>query len=264
MLSRGQIRSNQRYRDTSGAAFLAVLAGAFALFISSKFIDVLGIFQESFFTHIFALLTDTKNYLDSLSNHKIKAFFFYLIPTFCTIASALLAWSYFGRERDAFTLLRGRRLLRGGEAIKSAKNAFKTAVIGDEKGLALLPNIHITRSQEVKSVLVCGAQGGGKTVFINQLLTTILARGDRCIIFDPTKGDFSTWIPNSVLISSTDSRSSHWYLGLDIQNLSDAQAFSQGLIEESSEPLWSNAARAILVACILKLQNEHGENWSWA
>ena len=109
MLSRGQIRSSQRYRDTSGAAFLAALAGGAALFISSKFIDVLGIFQDSFFTHLFALFTDTKNYLNFLSNHKFKSFIFYIIPTFCMIASALLAWMYFGKERDAFTLLRGRR-----------------------------------------------------------------------------------------------------------------------------------------------------------
>ena len=263
MLSRGQIRANQKYRDTSGSLFLAALAAAFALFISAKFIDVFHIFQDSFFTHLFHLLTDTKNYLNFLNNYKFKSFIFYIIPTFAMIASALLAWAYFGRERDAFTLLRGRRLLRGREAVKATKISFQKAVEGDEKGLALLPDIHITRSQEVKSILVCGAQGGGKTVFINQLLTTILERGDRCIIFDPTKGDFSTWIPNSLLISSTDSRSSHWWLGYDIQNLSDAQAFAQGLIEESSEPLWSNAARGILVACILKLQNELGQHWSW-
>lgn len=269
MLSRAQARTTEKYRDVDGALVMCAISGAAAAFVAAKVIDLTGIFPQAFFTHVTGLVTNPTDYLNFAANHKVKILALYALPIISTTAAVIGAWAFFGRLIDPVLHLRGRKLLRGKEALKSARRAQKIAIEnGAGKGLKIVDDIYLSKDNEVRSILVVGNQGGGKTVFINSTLQECFRLGYKCMIFDPVKSDFSGWVPMPggvlMLISTTDSRSCHWFLGMDIITISDAEAFSEGLIEGGGDnPMWSNSARMVLTSILIKLQKDLGENWSW-
>lgn len=245
---------------------MCAISAAAAVFATSKVVDHLHIFDESFYVHAKTALLQTDYYIQFIKHNKIKALAFYSLPVLSAMASASAAWLYFGRVINPVIHLRGRQLWRGKEARKLAEAASKAMLAKSSLGVEMLVGIKLSRDQLLKSILVCGAQGGGKTVFISTLLLKLIELNHKLVIFDPVKGDYSRWVPMSAclcLISSTDARSMHWWLGYDLLDEPDASAFAEGLVAESSDPLWSNAARLILVGIIVHLQKTHGTNWSW-
>ena len=266
MFNRADITPTRPYRDVSGALTMCAISAAAAVFATSKIVDQLHIFDESFFTHAKTAFLNTDYYLQFIKHNKIKALAFYSLPVFSAIAASAGAWMYFGRVINPVIHLRGRQLWRGKEARRRAKKASKSMLAKSPLGVEMLVGIKLSRDQLLKSILVCGAQGGGKTVFINTLLLKLIELNHKLVIFDPVKGDYSRWVPMTAglcLISSTDARSLHWWLGFDLLDEPDAAAFAEGLVAESSDPLWSNAARLILVGIIVHLQKTHGTAWSW-
>jgi hypothetical protein len=174
--------------------------------------------------------------------------------------------------------IKGRRLLEKSAAAKDAKiNLSRAHRSGGGKGLQIHPAITLSRAQEVQSFLFMACQGGGKTQILWRLLNAAISRsdknnnflGDKVIIYDLVKGDFTRSVGNSpngappVLISPWDKRSQIWDIGRDCRTLADAISFSCGLIPMSSEPIWALAARALLTAIFVKLQEEYGVNWGW-
>jgi hypothetical protein len=230
--------------------------------------NILRIFPESFFTHVKTLILYNDYYLQFLSNNWLRAAPFWGLPIIAGSGAGFGAWLFFGRLIDPIVHVRGRRLWRGEKALEIAKAASKLACSAGGVGIEMLKGVHLSRDQEVKSILVCGAQGGGKTVVINTLLLQLLSRGDKLIIFDPVKGDYSRWVPMQkgrlCLFSSTDARTLHWYLGWDLLNESDAAAFAEGFVEAGSgDPMWANSARALMIGLIVHLQKTRGTDWSW-
>lgn len=122
----------------------------------------------------------------------------------------------------------------------------------------------LSRAKELQSVLVVGAQGGGKTVFINGFLQKIIGRGDKAIIYDLTKGDFTSWV-DCPIISPSDARSHIWAIGNDLTDLADASSFANSVIlTNEKDPFWSNTSQNVLIAIILKLQSEKGTKWGFS
>lgn len=243
----------------------ATCAGV-GLYVGACAVDLLPLFPEPFFYHVKTAIFEHQYYAQFALKNWYKAIPFFSLPAASMLGAAYGAWLFFGRLIDPIVHVRGRQLWRGDEAIKRAIFASKKMLKQSSFGVTLLPQIHISRDQLLKSILVCGSQGGGKTVFINQLLLQLIELNHKLVIFDPVKGDYSRWVPMSAglcLISSTDARSMHWWLGYDLQDEPDASAFAEGLVEASSDPLWSNAARLILVGIIVHLQKTYGKNWSW-
>jgi len=199
-----------------------------------------------------------------------------------TAAAAALGFGYLVFEAvykpiDSDRHIRGRQLRTGAEAEVEARQAQKIAIRASGAGLRIHPSIQLSRHQECESFFFMGSQGGGKTQILWRLITALITRqdennkglGDKAIIFDLVKGDFTKSIPNSPngvapwLLSLWDKRSRVWDIGADCTNLADATSFSRGLIPMSKDPLWSTAGRAVLIAILVKLQNENGENWGW-
>jgi type IV secretory pathway TraG/TraD family ATPase VirD4 len=60
-----------------------------------------------------------------------------------------------------------------------------------------------------------------------------------------------------------DARSAVWDIGKDCQTKQDARELAARFIPKSTDPMWSDAARDIFVACVVSLQSERGPNWSW-
>ncbi len=220
--------------------------------------------QYLFFTAINSANYSFANYRLFLSQHAGGAVEFWAIPSLFTIAGFWFCIKFIWVETDPVQHLRGRRFLVGSSAIKSAKLASKKLIKTSEKGLELVPNVFLGRAKELQSVLVMGAQGGGKTVFINGILQKIIARGDKCVIYDLTKGDFTGWV-DCPIISPSDARSHIWAIGQDLIDLADASSFANSMIlTNDKDPFWSNTSQNVLIAITLKLQHENGTKWGFS
>ena len=274
---RATLNTNTKpHRDWVGFITISMMGGATAFFCSGKFIDLFHIFPNSFFSHIWLLITDPDIYINHISNFKMKAFAFYLIPISTVSASIYGCWLYFGRLIDPSTLIEGRTKKEGAAAAKASAAATAAEVKFSGYGLKIHENLTFARHQELTSFLFLAGQRGGKTQIISRLLQAILARagisGDRCIIFDIVKADFTmSTPPNSdgsepIIFAPWDTRSAVWSISADVTDEIGAKAFASGMIplSDSDNPMWANAARSVLVTAIMSLIHTHDKNWGWA
>ena len=267
MLNRSELLSLKPYRNWDSAVFMVALCFMVGFAGGGSVVDLLKIFNDSFLMHLKASVVYFDYYIHFLSNNIFQSFI-WLLPLTCGMSAGFGAWLFFGRLIDPIVHVRGRRFWDGEKALEIAKAASKLACSAGGVGIEMLKGVRLSRDQEVKSILVCGAQGGGKTVVINTLLLQLLARRDKLIIFDPVKGDYSRWVPMQkgrlCIFSSTDARTLHWFLGWDLLNESDAVAFAEGFVEAGSgDPMWANSARALMIGLIVHLQKTRGTDWSW-
>jgi len=241
--------------------------------IGFKAVSVGGVFPHPLTEHLLrawhVLLGDDlgRAYLEWLWQYPVRTAAFYGLPLTAAALAGWGAWAFFGRIRPGFKHIRGRRLLRGKEAMLAAQQECERLVKAEGVALELFPGILLGWKKLRQSIMICGAQGGGKTVLINNGINDAIERGHKAIVFDPTKGDFSRWVPMSgktlMLISLTDSRSLHWHLGWDLLDVDDARGFAAGLIPDAKEPMWSDSARMIIMTAIMSLIAERGREWSW-
>ena len=262
---REQLHTLKKYRYWEGASFLTVAAAAIGLCVGAVVVDKLPLFPQSFFYHAKTAIFEPHYYAQFALKNWYSAIPFFALPLASMIGSAYGTWLFFGKLIDPIVHLRGRQLWRGKEAVERAITASKKAISQGGKGIEIFPSIFLSRDQEGKSLLVCGAQGGGKTVFYNATLTKVFRRGDKCLIFDPTKGDYSSWVPMTAglrLLSTTDSRSMIWWLGFDIRDEADAFALWSGYIKVDGE-IWGEGSMLVGVGLTMHLISTYGEEWSW-
>ncbi|AUZ85144.1 type IV secretion system DNA-binding domain-containing protein [Methylophaga nitratireducenticrescens] len=165
----------------------------------------------------------------------------------------------------------GRQKIAGTEAISTWK---KQQVVEQKWGGAGLPLVQtpagdllsISLDRETKHLLFVGGIGAGKTTLIRPLIDAARERGDRCLIFD-NKSDYTSTavrVKNIILIAPWDARGAAWDIAADVQNRADAEAFSDSLITgNDKDPMWSNAARAVLTAMIVRAQRQAPGEWSF-
>lgn len=138
-------------------------------------------------------------------------------------------------------------------------------------GIAIHPDVTISRDRETRHFFIMGAIGSGKTQVLLNIIKSIVARmytsnADRIILYD-NKSDFTRGFPipdaNIALFAPWDTRTWAWDVGKDILNASDADTLAERMIPPSSDAFWSNAGRQITSACIQYLQNNYGDKWGW-
>lgn len=169
-----------------------------------------------------------------------------------------------GKPESAIRHVVGRQLWRGKEAVRNLTKHSRNECEISEEGLLMQPDFQwrLSRDRETRHFLMVGSIGGGKTAIIIPLIKAAIARGDKLVIYD-NKGDFTSWLPECVLLAPWDKRSAAWDIGRDCHNGQDAQELAARLIPEGMDPLWHTAARQILTAIIIKLQTERQTTWSW-
>lgn len=205
---------------------------------------------------------DFDRYGNFISANLTDSLLFFTLPILSIAAWAWLT-AHLMREIDPIQHLRGRRYLVGAKAIKSAITASKKLIGAPNFNLELTRNIFLTRAKELQSFLIMGCQGAGKTVILNGILQQIIEIDEKALVYDLTKGDYTSWV-DSPIISPTDSRSYYWHIGRDLADMADASTFACSMIlANDKDPFWSNTSRNVLIAIILKLQAEQGQNWSW-
>lgn len=179
---------------------------------------------------------------------------------------AITTW-IFAVEIDPVRHVSGRQYSKGKDAIKYALGAFGRECASSGTGLRIHPlhKLFLSVGREARSILIMGSIGGGKTQILWRLLLPIFARGDKALIFDLTKGDYTASVPRiNTLIAPWDKRGDAWDIASDLQNIHDARSFAASMIPEpQKDKFWAQSAQAILVACIAHLIDTKGQAWGW-
>ena len=167
-------------------------------------------------------------------------------------------------DRHASRVIRGRRLLTAEEARRAFLCSAEAECLQSGTGLELLPGLAVSRERETRHWLIWGSVGAGKTQTMLHLILAAIARGDGVLVLD-VKGDMTAGLPGEpLLIAPQDLRSLVWDVARDCRTKQDARQLAARLIPKSDDPMWSDAARDILVVCVAALQATRGESWSWS
>jgi hypothetical protein len=163
-------------------------------------------------------------------------------------------------------VLRGARLQACHQGLKAFARAAAAECQIHGKGVALVPSVPLGREREARHFLILGSVGGGKTQTMLHLIGDALVRGDGLLVLD-TKGDMMGGLPadgDPLLVAPHDRRSLVWDVAADCSIKQDARELAARFIPPSSDPMWSQAAQEIFVACIVHLQATRGSDWGWA
>jgi hypothetical protein len=174
----------------------------------------------------------------------------------CGLAAACSAV----RPSDGTVHNSGGRLFAGRDA------ARRTRRDGNEKSLFKVAGLHFNLDRLRRSFLIFGSIGSGKTQVIWNLLKALYANGFRMLVVDGPKGDYSAgmppeWMP---LIVAPWSDGPAWDVAADCPTRNHAMELAAVLVAEGRDPMWSNSARSILIACLCCLQETRGQAWGWA
>ena len=167
-------------------------------------------------------------------------------------------------DRLSSRVIRGRRLLTGDDARRAFLHASRTESRQSDAGPELLPGLAVSRERETRHWLIWGSVGAGKTQTMLHLILAAIARGDGVLVLD-VKGDMTAGLPGEpLLIAPQDRRSLVWDVARDCRTKQDGRELAARLIPKSDDPMWSDAARDILVVCVAALQATRGVRWSWS
>lgn len=176
--------------------------------------------------------------------------------------AGLVALAMFGGRRPRH--LRGPKKLTGrANYERLARTLFKEA---ERSGLGLNfpPSFFLSRDRESRHIMITGGVGSGKTQTMWHLILGAYYRGDQVLVLD-TKGDMTVGMPGEIqLLAPQDERSAAWAVAQDCTSRQDARELAARFIPKSDDPMWSEAARSLLVACIVSLQAENPGKWTWA
>jgi hypothetical protein len=168
-----------------------------------------------------------------------------------------------GFDRSPHRVLRGRCLLTGKDATRAFLQSTAVEINQSGVGLELLPGLTVSRDRESWHWLIWGSVGAGKTQTMLNLVLAALARGDGVLVID-VKGDMTAMLPGEpLLIAPQDQRSMIWDVARDCRTKQEARELAARIIPGSQDPMWSDAAREILVACVATLQATKGVQWTW-
>jgi Type IV secretion-system coupling protein DNA-binding domain len=169
-------------------------------------------------------------------------------------------------DRPAFKVIRGARLQAGTAGRKAFARACARECKVHGRGVELLPSVPLSRDRETRHFLILGSVGGGKTQSMLHLIIQAISRDDGVLVLD-TKGDMMAGLPaqpEPLLVAPHDRRSLVWDVASDCRVKQDARELAARFIPPSSDPMWSQAAQEIFVACIVHLQVTRDRDWGWA
>lgn len=188
-----------------------------------------------------------------------------ILATGAIIAGLLLAFALIAVAVDeaAPKVVRGPRRLAGRQARAGIRRISRQEIGQTGQGIDFPPGIPMSRDRESRHCLISGSVGSGKTQTIQHMILEAIRWGDKMLVLD-TKGDMTERLPGEItLIAPQDRRSAVWDIAADCITRQDARELSARFIPKSSDPMWAEAARELLVACIVSLQQEEGAVWSW-
>jgi hypothetical protein len=163
--------------------------------------------------------------------------------------------------KDGLIYLRGPQRYIGRRAIAKLNRRFKKEN-HRRPDHEIAPGIPYPASKWTQHLIIAGGVGSGKSTFIKPLVKKIITANERLIMFDP-KGDFTKAFSTPSIFGPWDSRSCSWDIGRDMRNVGDMRRFAASMIKEATDPMWSSAARQILVGLMMYLRKTRGQLWGW-
>lgn len=183
------------------------------------------------------------------------------IALVAAIVPAILNARTYLRPKDALMEIRGGHRFELGEGateLASAMKSIKNAI----PDFDFAPGLTYPSQIWSQHVLAVGGVGAGKSTFMRPLLQRIVNSGDRLLCFDP-KGEFTAGFKTPIIVAPWDARSYAWDIAADMRNHGDMERFAAAVIKDSQDPMWSNAARGLLVGFLVYLQSARGAQWGW-
>ena len=164
-------------------------------------------------------------------------------------------------------LVEGPRTLWYKKAIISANNYLAGLTANFGEGVELVPGLRLPRSAEYESFLAVGLPGSGKTVISEGVLRQAIERGERAACLDVKGGLLSRILRfmggTGAIAIGVGRTAAVWAIGKDVRLRAHASALAAILIPDSKDPVWSAAARLVLAAIMMLLNEKNGERWGW-
>ena len=284
----------EQHKDRPEADYPGLLIGSLLIFLSFSLIGLAGgvLFAwgpAHFFTRTIGLalggtfyFTHFAHFLNSLlpdgfSNSWLGVQDFETLRGLSVLLPFLIAGSTLGlllavrffhrshkNQTNPIRHLAGPKLLRG--LVGAAALQKQIAEEFHVDGIRIHPAVQVSLRLEIQHVMLIGATGGGKTTTMWQILDQIIARGDKVLTYD-VKSDFTQKLKKRLILGPWERRSLRWLAGMDITTEALAQAFAECFIvpnPKSTDPVWDNAARALLRAEIHKLMAHKGTKWTFS
>lgn len=196
-------------------------------------------------------------------NSSVYVWRFNFALVFGVLAGCFLGYLV-GKPKSSISHVKGHRIWEGEAAVKRLLKKSLKECKESAQGLHMHPTFkwRLSTNRETRHFLIIGGSGGGKTQIITPIIRAAIERKDRILVYD-VKGDFTSTLPNIILIAPWDKRSLAWDVAKDCINKQDARQLAAKLIPEGHDPVWHSAARQILAAVLIKLQSEKGTTWTW-
>jgi hypothetical protein len=186
------------------------------------------------------------------------------IPISSLVMSVFIVWFLFvlDYEPNIYRHLDGPVLLKNNNAIKHMNRLVKNEGM---PGINIHPKAKLSLIRELGNIFIWGMQGSGKSNLIKLLLSQVIARKDKAIIYD-IKGEYTELFfdSNAILISPKDQRSAVWDLSKDIYNTGLAEVFSEAVLtsDATKEAFWVDSSRTVLKGVLVGLMSNN-KNWKW-
>lgn len=176
------------------------------------------------------------------------------------VPGALLAQSAL-TPRDGLIPLRGAKRFEGAAAAKALRRALASRAkkLPDHP---MAPGIPYPSDLWTRHVLLVAGTGAGKSTVLRPLIANIVKARESLLLFDP-KGEFTKAFREPAIMAPWDARSLCWDIAKDLRNVGDMRRFAGAMIREAQDPMWSNAARQLLVGFLIYLKSTRGADWGW-
>ncbi|MBX9848734.1 MAG: type IV secretion system DNA-binding domain-containing protein, partial [Rhodocyclaceae bacterium] len=125
-----------------------------------------------------------------------------------------------------------------------------------------LGGVPLTRKQEVVHTLLAGSTGTGKTTALEEMLTGIMARQDRCVVLDPNGHYLSHFHrKGDVILNPFDKRSPGWNPFNEVRRPYDFDKVARSIVPNGhgSDAAWHFYSQ-ILIAEVMRALIAKGEN----
>lgn len=163
--------------------------------------------------------------------------------------------------RDGLIYLRGPVRLSGRRAVACLRKLLEREN-KQRPDHDLAPGVPYPGSRWTQHTLLAGSTGAGKTTFLKPLVKSIFDADEQLILFDP-KGEFTKAFDGASILAPWDARTCSWDIGKDMRNTADMLRFATAMVKESKDPMWSNAARIMVVGFMSHLRKTRGSAWGW-
>jgi len=120
-----------------------------------------------------------------------------------------------------------------------------------DRALVTLGGVAIPAKLETYHFLAAGSTGTGKTTLIDELLDTVIPRGDRCIVCDPSGHHLSHfWREGDTVLNPFDRRSPGWSIFNCVRKDFDYDRLARSVVPNAhgSDAQWHHYAQQLLGA----------------